>query len=538
MGRLLTLSLLFFTGISYGQTPKTLPGVFTYDLSLTYDYVNVSQAGNSIALRRGSNLYVFFDFQKGAITQLDRGLTKISSNHRYLFEASRYLAAYPSGSEPKYGWQIKSAGIYSDTALRTIITDHLALDMDDKGNILATSIWYDSTHWYWSGMKGLYKLDRTSGKVLQTINEDTIFVCNDRMGCAFQGFYLQKKYFAYAPKTYGEPVAIYPLDGSQKSIIPAHNYHTVYADSTLLFTVGDSTLDYRKLTAFDVRTGQQLAQKRINRTSHKGQLFSSTKNKLYILQIVAGTIEEWSVENGEFINTKTWDVNATMQLAKDQTYEFFVAKGPSFFVVPVKMNVAEAGGFAANTAHVLNGASNKITMQVFPFYNRTADDVAKQAKAKADQDAYLAKYKAKQDSLEHPEKYCHLFWNTDKWRKGLTIFWGAAYHILADYDCKEDKYKLWRPAQLYEGKGHYMEPKYILVPGDQIRTGNYYSKLQYVICEACEGDGTYERTVYTTKTKELPWGYFSGIETKKITTTSTTTKERCSKCMGNGVVLK
>lgn len=537
MRYLLTLTLFLVTYITYAQAPKIMPGIFLYNISINDDHKPISRSGNTAVIKPGSYQYVFIDLLKGVITKQDKQLLRISSDHRYFFESSTYAINQPFGSRIKNGWQTRSAGIQSDTALRTLITDHIAHDVDERGNILASKIWYDSTNWYWTGMKGLYKLDRTSGKVLQTINEDTIFVCKDRTGCAFMGNYLQKNYYAFGAQTYRVPIDIYPFDGSKKITIPSHDYHTVFADSTIIFTVGDSTLDYRKITAFDVRTGQQLAQKRIDRPANKAQVFRSSKNKMYILQS-SDLIEEWSVTKDGFTITKTWDLNAILGLAKDQYYEFFVTKGPSFLLMPSKMDKAEAGGSAANTAHFMNGSTNKITMQVSPFYNRTADDVVKQKIAKDKQDAFVAKYEAEKDSLAHPEKYCHHFWNTTKWRKGLTIFWGGGYHIIADYDCKNDKYKLWQPAQLYEGKGHYMQPKYVMVPGGQFRAGDYYSRQQYVTCTECEGDGTYERTIYTTKTKELPWGYFSGIETKKITTKATTVSGSCPKCMGNGVVLQ
>lgn len=538
MHRLLTLGLLFFSGILYGQTPKILPGIYTYDVSVSDDHRPVCVSGNSIALQRGTYAYVLFDLQKGSIQQEDKHLLKISSNHRYLFQSLQYTVRSPGDGKTRNGWQIRSAGIDTDTALHTLITDHLPLDIDEKGNILVSAIWYDSTTWYWNGLKGLYKIDRTTGKLLQTINEDTIFVCRERNGCANLGFYLQKNYFAFSSKTYNQAIDIYPLNGSKKAGIPVHNYKQAYADSSIIFTIADSTNDIKRITAFDVRNGQQLAQMTSSKPMYTEQLYGVAANKMYILQAASGIIEEWSIIKGVFTNTKNWDLFADLGLPKDQRYHFFVVKGPSFFVVPYKMDKAEAGGFAANTAHFFNGTSKKTGMQVFPFYNRTPNDVAIQAKIKEEMDARVAKYKAEQDALAHPEKYCHLNWNTEKWRKGITIKWGGGFYIMADYDCSKDRYKLWQPTQLYEGNGHYMPAKYETVSGTGFRAGNYYSSQQYKTCAACEGDGTYERTVYTTTTKELPWGYFSGIETKKISTRSTTSTQTCSACMGNGVVLQ
>jgi hypothetical protein len=537
MHRLLTLVLFFYTGNLYAQTPKIVSGIYTYNADVSDYHRPYSIAGNSIALERG-NAYVLFDVQKGTIYQKNnKELSKISSNHRYLFQFSLTFAPDRVG-EPGPGGIIRSEGIYTDTAVHTIYTDYIPLDIDEKGNILASKTWYDPTRLHRDNMKGLYKLDRTTGNLLQTITEDTLLVCKGFSGCGFKGLYPQKNYFAFSSQTYAKDIDIYPFNGAKKVTIPAHGYKYAYADSSIIFTVADSTNDIKRITAFDVRTGLQLAQMTSSKPIYTEQHYGVAGNKMYILQAARAVIEEWSITKGVFTNSKNWDLFTNLGLAKDQRYKFFVVKGPSFFVVPYDMEKAEAGGFAANTAHFFNGASKKINMQVFPFYNRTPNDVAIQKKNQEEQDARVAKYQAQQDMQAHPEKYCHVNWNTEKWRKGITIKWGGAFQILADYDCKKDQYKLWRPNQLYEGNGHYMTAKYEMVSGYEIRGGNFYSPQQYVTCTYCEGDGTYERTVYTTTTKELPWGYFSGIETKKITSKSTTSKVRCSKCEGNGVVLQ
>ena len=223
-----------------------------------------------------------------------------------------------------------------------------------------------------------------------------------------------------------------------------------------------------------------------------------------------------------------------MTLAKEQKWAMIILKGLNFFVLPLKLDKAELLGEAANTAHLWQSATNKMSLQVYPFYNRTGDAIA----ASKEYQKWLAKKDEERDSIAHPERYCYKFWNTEKYRRGLTIFWGSGFHILAEYDCKADKYKLWRPAQLYEGNGHYMQAQYVMASGEEFRAGNYATTKHYETCTVCEGDGRYEQTVYTTKTKDLPWGYFSGIETKRISTTATTTIRTCQQCMGNGVVLK
>jgi hypothetical protein len=57
---------------------------------------------------------------------------------------------------------------------------------------------------------------------------------------------------------------------------------------------------------------------------------------------------------------------------------------------------------------------------------------------------------------------------------------------------------------------------------------------QYYRCSHCAGEGGGLVTAYDTKVKELPFGYFSGIETKVSRTTSRTYWEACKYCTGSG----
>ncbi|HRA11714.1 MAG TPA: hypothetical protein PKX31_08585 [Chitinophagaceae bacterium] len=61
---------------------------------------------------------------------------------------------------------------------------------------------------------------------------------------------------------------------------------------------------------------------------------------------------------------------------------------------------------------------------------------------------------------------------------------------------------------------------------------------QFHRCTQCGGEGGERVTTSTTRTKELPFGYFSGIETKSTRTTTNTVWKECYKCDGTGWVLQ
>jgi len=64
------------------------------------------------------------------------------------------------------------------------------------------------------------------------------------------------------------------------------------------------------------------------------------------------------------------------------------------------------------------------------------------------------------------------------------------------------------------------------------------SNKQYYTCPTCKGTGSEEITVTKTRVKELPQGYFDGIQTKSIRTTTTTEKQGCRTCRSCGMILK
>ncbi|MCR6722112.1 MAG: hypothetical protein NVV59_17900 [Chitinophagaceae bacterium] len=75
-------------------------------------------------------------------------------------------------------WKIVTTGISTDTVVRSLQIDYYAMDMDAKGNIIAMNVWYDSTNMNIKALKGLYLLDRVTGKQLKVFREDTLYIAD------------------------------------------------------------------------------------------------------------------------------------------------------------------------------------------------------------------------------------------------------------------------------------------------------------------------------------------------------------------------
>ena len=119
--------------------------------------------------------------------------------------------------------------------------------------------------------------------------------------------------------------------------------------------------------------------------------------------------------------------------------------------------------------------------------------------------------------------------------RGGTYFYNNDLVIMESYDCATDLYTMWRPRQGNDGN---MEPK-----GKRIQVRPEWGRWspavlkKYHRCSECAGEGDVLLVTYDTKTKDLPQGYFSGVQTTKTTTTKKTTKQSCHKCNGLGWLL-
>jgi hypothetical protein len=114
---------------------------------------------------------------------------------------------------------------------------------------------------------------------------------------------------------------------------------------------------------------------------------------------------------------------------------------------------------------------------------------------------------------------------------GTTLVLKDFVGILQDVDCQKESMTLIIPGTLTSARFTRTVPMYEAWLWS-------VSDKQYHVCPKCEGLGGEHRTTVTSKTKELPFGYFSGIETKVTHTKTETRWAGCLRCQGRGVILE
>lgn len=119
--------------------------------------------------------------------------------------------------------------------------------------------------------------------------------------------------------------------------------------------------------------------------------------------------------------------------------------------------------------------------------------------------------------------------------KGRTYLYDGDAVVLEGFDCEKKEFIVWRPWQQKDG---YDAPRIRRIKGNPKWDKLEPSSKQYHTCADCDGTGKIIEVTSTTRTKELPWGYFSGIETRSIRTTTKEEVVACKTCKGLAIVLK
>lgn len=104
--------------------------------------------------------------------------------------------------------------------------------------------------------------------------------------------------------------------------------------------------------------------------------------------------------------------------------------------------------------------------------------------------------------------------------------------LLQAVDCKNRKVTILIPGSVRKNKSELK-----VIGFDEYAFWHKHIK-QYSRCTACGGEGGEMITSSSSKVKELPFGYFSGIETKVVRTTTSTAWEDCGRCGGSGWFLQ
>jgi hypothetical protein len=538
MRYLRSLAILFFSMAASAQAPiKTVPGDFTRDIfDLGAGFRNpilVSSAGDKVALSNPGNYFTIIDVNTGATVRPQHQMTHISPDHRYLYANARVSFEGDKGEPPPITSMV-SVGVASETTLRPIACSCFVYGMDEQNNFITSGAEYDIKGRI-KVIRGLYRVDRLTGKQLEILrpDTDTLFVCKNNNCHSSPFFTVGQNFLLLNERDISEPIQILPFGKANRVSINETGFRIAYTDGSFIYVVRDLRPG-NSIKVYDAFSGKLLGTKSYQYQNRGDLSFSFSRNYIYYFNQVEGKVYEDKVARDTITTTRSWDVGTTLDLSKDQEWLFAVSAGPSLFFIPRSMDKAEAGGKAANTATFFNAASGRISLRIYPFFNQPPNQAAIQEKVRKEQREYLDKLAKEKPSVDP----CETRWNIPGLTRGLTVKWRSLHGILMSYDCAKDLYKIWLPAQVFEELDFLTSDESFTVEGEEFRRLIKFTDRQYVTCTDCGGDGSTKKTRYAAKANELPWAYLEDAVTGSLPGSLTNSSYDCKTCRGSAVVLK
>lgn len=301
----------------------------------------------------------------------------------------------------------------------------------------------------------------------------------------------------------------FTINNLKLSIYASYNYeYSTYSTLELIM--------YFKLTSS--QTKQQIADSLQKKLDSELAVSSSPKDKAQIIKAWVETLRAFDFEQQEITSYGSSLLQKIANTDMNTAYEML-------------MEWPQRGDELKTMATSLSSSQRDFISEKA---RKTVADYNSQFTKKEDEKELQARLQKEKDAKDP----CKIGWNVYGYTKGDTRYYDADYVILKEFDCKKDVYSIWRPAQKRQLSGQEMPNASFTVAGSLFRQNSHVPNKHYFTCRACDGDGSVEVTIYTTRTKELPWGYFSGIETKSIKTTSQTVNQTCKVCNGAAVILR
>lgn len=467
------------------------------------------------------------------------------------------------GNEPTNGelwrpvatrWTSYTRGALNGEPIKEWKNDYYILGMDAANNLITTktSMVAEGKENFIGDMQGLFLMDRKTGKILKTLRNDVLYHRSPQTQSI--QFYFNSNLTALIIQTDldAKLKQVYPFESSEVVQLQCgrlDNPNLEIGERYVLLTGGSSYGPTSYCTLYDLKKGggevagqSYPSQLKYQSSPCEPMIFAFKNDHIFRFDREnkyqePNLVTEEAVEGGALKIVNQWKVDMRGESPySKQKYGMTVGKGPTLLIYPISRSAADQTS-SANRAYLIDLPSQKLIRYIHPFFNPNAETLAQENRLKVANEEYAANQKkAADDKLAALVK---TNWTDKGYVRGRTYFFGSSYVIMDKYDAKEDKFRLWRPQQYYGDSGSLMPAEVITVRGSGLGMASEYpSAKQYRKCGNCEGDGHIEYTEYTTKTKDLPWGYFSGIETKRISTTATNKTKICSDCSGQGVVLK
>jgi hypothetical protein len=509
-----------------------------------------STEAQSTAVLYDYKTFTFVDLVKGTVRELPKEYDELSPDYRYNYYCGGMLDIWQSD-----GVRVKKAKIIvkamDGSSRDTLVGDHFGFGVDAQGRVIATRAVLNEAKNRLACFIGLYTLDRKTGQELSTLRTDTIYKPG-RFGFGSYGpdysygapekWSLQPSYLLIKAAT--KRLQVFPFNSTDVATIHYEELGDERFEPELMDEghVYMHTTGFRAgqdLLAYSRRSGALAARHKFPEAKNHQMLYAMGANRLYRYDREKAMAYVEEPRAGVFVATDSFKV-AGLSLPYTQRWVMQVCKGPSLFFTPLEVEPGEAGGAATNTASLVQLPTGRISLRITPFYNRSTAIAAQQA---ADQKAFnemSAQHnrESEQRQKEQLAERCKTSWNNVQYRKGLTKQYDGNYVILESYDCAKDEFRYFLPRQPEDWDEKTTKSGWRNAGGESFRYSAVTSSKQYHTCNECGGEGKVLRTTTTTRTKDLPWGYFSGVET---TSTRTTTKQEvklCLRCGGRGVVLE
>lgn len=385
-------------------------------------------------------------------------------------------------------------------------TSLLPLGFTHEDDLVVSEPFFNSYN-HLAGFIGLKVVSVKNLKVLKVLTTDTLSVTDWMPRMNTSGRLL------LVPSPLTGKVKIFPMDGR-----PAYSLSTVFdetfsADDNAFYhcyisNYGKGSTDF---TIYSLQTGKILKETIVEGIAHS---YFYHNNLVYECDPAANTVVVMKVENEQLKIIKTYKPKMSIH-----PYTIAVGAGDLFITLPWKPKnygdqFNDLDFFDLNTGNMLAHTGSLYKPDGEEYGGVEKRKLEEQLRREAELKKILAPYQV-----------------------GATYTDGANYIILRGYDMDLKKFKFWRPRHEHDS---YEEPgKWVLETEDWFKLQWKLSPdKQWQNCETCNGTGMVNNTYTTTRTKDLPWGYFDGVTTTSTRTTTTTKRETCTKCFGKAIVLK
>jgi hypothetical protein len=554
---LLYSSLLLALNTVCAQTEsRTIPGVFTGDhWDNDWKVMQVSPDGKEVLFQQAK--YHLLLVREGKLLSIDTyvpldfGSIRVSPDHTISYSTATGVS---DGSPGRVGYNFSPIPkidsyisvlmpLIANKPSKIFVDTNYILGINNQGQLLTTSPWLIAGRV--GGYKCLRLLDPKTYKLLKVLRTDTL-------GWASSAVFFNSNYTALlTSNVYSaerRTVQIFPFgsDSVIKGTLPledAWHYttadeHYIYAadkDTFGVYSMHTGQLLYNTITATALPKPEWSYRRCLYAYAGNGHIFRFDREQAIVQELEA------SPSGLNTIKTYPLDKSNLQPLPPaNQRYQMAICAGPSLVIIP-RIRIDVSG--PENVGYIIDLPSGKVTLQIAPFYNVGAEQLAREAKYQEGERLYWEKHEADKKAnakaeaaaaQKEREADCQRIINEEKWKQGTHIPLGALVYkstqpgtscrvgyAIWGFDC-DTKHFTARGLYHYDADAHRID--YSLC-----ETG------PFVICPKCDGHPTSTSTQWI-KDDAVHQTNFNTYKrdpnaVKQVQATTT-----CDRCRGKGYV--